>query len=76
MYPVWWEDERFYRYLRAASEIPGVLPLGRLGLYKYVTMDSTFAMARRMVDSLEDYLSAKAEKRFEILREIRGDWQN
>jgi UDP-galactopyranose mutase len=76
MYPVWWEDERFQRYLDYASRIRGLIPLGRLGLYKYVTMDSTFAMARRLVDSLEAYLEADAPTRLEILRDVRGDWQN
>ena len=42
MYPVWWEDERFYRYLRSATAAPGIVPLGRLGLYKYVTIDTTY----------------------------------
>jgi UDP-galactopyranose mutase len=76
MYPVWWEDERFYRYLRQASEIPGLIPLGRLGLYKYVTMDSTLGMAQRLLASLDAYLAADPGERFELLREIRGDWSN
>jgi UDP-galactopyranose mutase len=76
MYPVWWEDERFYRYLRAATEASRVIPLGRLGLYKYVTIDTTFDMVRRLVDHLEAYLGAAADRRFEILREVRGDWAN
>jgi UDP-galactopyranose mutase len=76
MYPVWWEDERFHRYLQEASRIPNLVPLGRLGLYKYVTMDSTFAMVERLVESLERYLSADAGGRFEILEEVRGDWRN
>jgi UDP-galactopyranose mutase len=74
MYPVWWENERFYRYLAAATREPGVIPLGRLGLYKYVTMDSTYSMVLRLVGSLERYLSADAGERFEILRHVRGDW--
>jgi UDP-galactopyranose mutase len=76
MYPVWWEDERFYRYLEEASRIQGLIPLGRLGLYKYVTMDSTFAMAERLVQSLESYLGADPGQRLEILRGIRGDWRD
>jgi UDP-galactopyranose mutase len=76
MYPVWWENERFYRYLEEVTGFPALLPLGRLGLYKYVTMDSTLGMAERLVESLESYLSADSSRRFEILREIRGDWQN
>ncbi len=76
MYPVWWEAERFQRYLEAASRLPGLVPLGRLGMYKYLTMDSTLAMAQRFVGSLERYLVAPAPERLAILDDVRGGWQN
>ena len=76
MYPVWWEDAKFLRYLDDAVRLANVIPLGRLGLYKYTTMDSTYAMARRLADSLDDYLSAGPARRVEILRGVRGDWGN
>lgn len=76
MYPVWWEDERCLRYLELATQEPDVIPLGRLGLYKYVTIDSTFEMVRRLVDRLEHYLATDARGRHDVLREVRGDWDN
>lgn len=76
MYPVWWEDERFRRYLHAAAEMPGLVPLGRLGLYKYVTIDSTYAMALRFVDALDEMLGGDAGRRYELLEHFRGDWSN
>ncbi len=76
MYPVWWEDDRFRRYLRAAAEIPGLVPLGRLGLYKYVTIDSTYAMALRFVEALDELQSGDVERRLQLLDHFRGDWQN
>lgn len=76
MYPVWWEEERFDRYLHEAARVHNLVPFGRLGLYKYVTLDSTFAMAQRLMESLEDYLDGHAGDRFEILRTIRGGWSN
>ena len=76
MYPVWWEDARFLRYLDDAVRLGSVIPLGRLGLYKYTTMDSTYAMTQRFVASLGDYLSAGPARRVEILRGVRGDWGN
>jgi UDP-galactopyranose mutase len=76
MYPVWWENERFYKYLAAATRVPAVIPLGRLGLYKYVTMDTTYSMVLRLLSSLDRYLSADAAERFEILRHVRGDWSD
>lgn len=76
MYPVWWEDERFLRYLDDAARVPNVIPLGRLGLYKYTTMDSTYSMVRRLAASLDEYLSSGHARRVEILRAVRGDWGN
>jgi UDP-galactopyranose mutase len=74
MYPAWWENERFYKYLNAATRTPRVIPLGRLGLCKYVTMDSTYSMVLRLLGVLDRYLSADAGERFEIPRHVRGDW--
>lgn len=76
MYPVWWEDERFYRYLSETAKIRGLIPLGRLGFYKYVTTDSTYAMVQRLCESLGRYSEAGETERLEILRHIRGDWSN
>jgi len=76
MYPVSWEEERFGRYLAAAAEIDGLIPLGRLGLYKYVTTDSTFAMIERLFQQLPRYEQADADERFAILKQVRGDWSN
>lgn len=76
MYPVWWEAERFRAYLEAVARTPGLLPLGRLGMYKYLTMDSTLGMAQRLVANLESYLAASERERLALLAEIRGGWQN
>ena len=76
MYPVGWEDAKFYRYLDDATRLAAVIPLGRLGLYKYTTMDSTYAMVRRLAASLEEYLRGEAHQRLHILRGVRGDWHN
>ena len=76
MYPVWWEAERFQTYLNAVARHPPLLPLGRLGMYKYLTMDSTLGMVQRLVSSLDRYLSASEKERGTILTEIRGEWKN
>jgi UDP-galactopyranose mutase len=76
MYPVWWEDKKFYRYLADVTTFGPVIPLGRLGLYKYTTMDSTFAMARRLVQSVDRYRAANPKERLDIIRGVRGDWDN
>ena len=76
MYPVWWEEERFSRYLKAAAQIRGLIPIGRLGLYKYVTTDTTYDMVDRLLEMLPRYFSADPEERLQILRQVRGDWSN
>ena len=76
MYPVGWEDAKFYRYLDDATRLEAVIPLGRLGLYKYTTMDSTYSMVRRFAASLEDYLRGSPDRRLDIVRGVRGDWDN
>jgi UDP-galactopyranose mutase len=76
MYPVWWEAARLQAYLEAASRMRGFVPLGRLGTYKYLTMDSTLAMAQRFVGALDRYVVASAPERLAILAEVRGGWQN
>ena len=76
MYPVWWQDDILSRYLAAVAELGAVIPVGRLGLYKYTTMDSTLAMAQRLVRALDRYLEGAPAERVKILREVRGDWGN
>ena len=76
MYPVPWEEQRFAKYLDVTATIPGLIPLGRLGLYKYVTTDSTFAMVDRLYEALPQYQAGGAEERLAVLERIRGDWSN
>lgn len=76
MYPVSWDEEKFLRYLDAVSRIDGVMPLGRLGLYKYVTVDSTYAMVERMLAALPDCQTGDSDTRLAAMQSIRGDWQN
>jgi len=76
MYPVSWEEDRFSRYLKASAKIQGLIPLGRLGLYKYVTTDSTFGMVERLFEVLPRYQQADAEERLALLKRVRGDWSN
>ena len=74
MYPVWWEAERSRAYLELAAAIPGLIPLGRLGMYKYLTTDSTLAMVQRFVERFEAYLAGDRAERMRLLNEIRGTW--
>jgi hypothetical protein len=68
----WWQDDILSRYLAAVAELGAVIPVGRLGLYKYTTMDSTLAMAQRLVRALGRYLEGAPAERVKILREVRA----
>ena len=76
MYPVWWEGEKFEKYLSEAAKIKGFIPIGRLGMYKYVTMDSTYGMVQRLCKGLSRYAEADHAGRLDCLKHVRGDWAN
>lgn len=76
MYPVSWDESRLSRYLENAARVPGFAPLGRLGLYKYVTIDSTYAMVQRMLDQFPVLCGADVDARYAALRRVRGDWSD
>jgi UDP-galactopyranose mutase len=76
MYPVAWEEQRFSNYLALSAGIRGLIPLGRLGLYKYVTTDTTFDMVERLLEALPQYLQADEMERLALLKVVRGDWSN
>ena len=61
MYPVWWENERFYKYLAAATRVPGVIPVGAarpLQVHHYG--QHLLHGASRLLGSLDRYLGADA----------------
>lgn len=67
-------EERFTQYLREVSNYSHIITLGRLGLYKYTTMDTTTAMAVRLLKYIPDWMHLTPEKRFEAYLDVRGGW--
>lgn len=78
LYP--FTDERnlnlFDNYLREVAKISNVLTFGRMGLYKYLTTDTTVEMAFRMLPWLERWHDLGPVERYEAYKIIRGSWCN
>jgi UDP-galactopyranose mutase len=82
--PVRDSDHRFYpfsdaknetlfsKYVARASACPKFVTLGRMGLYKYQTLDTTTAQVMRMMRELEGWQSMTASAREEAYARIRG----
>ena len=66
----------FESYLREASRYPFLLSFGRMGLYKYLTSDTTVEMAFRALDRFDAWGSLDQEHRLNAYKSIRGDWSN
>lgn len=68
--------ELFYQYLQDASMIHNVIIFGRMGLYKYLTCDTTVDMALRLIDYVDAWHGMTAESRYDAYKRIRGGWDN
>ncbi|MFC1593797.1 UDP-galactopyranose mutase [Candidatus Omnitrophota bacterium] len=66
----------FDDYVRIASDHPQVISLGRKGLYKYLTIDTTTEMILRLRKYLVGWDRLNPSKRYKAYQEIRGDWSN
>ena len=66
----------FADYLHEAARYPHLLSFGRMGLYKYLTSDTTVEMAFRALDEFDAWPHLEPGRRVEAYRKIRGDWRN
>ena len=69
-------EERFRRYLCDLSRYPSVFSLGRLGLYKYTTLDTTTAQIMRFMEYFSIWKDMTPQERFAAYLHIRGSWDN
>ena len=68
------ESERLYRkYINHVSKIDNFMTVGRLGLYKYATMDITVRMCMRATESVEGWAKKNPEERMKVYEKIRGE---
>ncbi len=76
MYPVNTKENNklFDCYLKEICNVWNVLPLGRLGLYKYFNMTDAVETSFEMVDLIENYLSLNSIERYKQIQEIRNKY--
>ena len=68
--------DNFERHIKSLSQINNIVTFGRLGLYKYLTTDTTVEMAFRLIPFIKKWKSLSSEKRFLAYKIVRGDWSN
>jgi UDP-galactopyranose mutase len=62
----------FTRYIERASAFPRFVSLGRMGLYKYQTLDTTTAQVMRLMREIETWQTISARARQEAYVRVRG----
>ncbi|MGR3303184.1 MAG: UDP-galactopyranose mutase [Candidatus Scalindua sp.] len=66
----------FEEYIKEAASTDNVITFGRLGLYKYLTSDTTVDMAFRLIKHIENWIAMNPVERLKAYKEIRGEWDN
>jgi len=71
MYPLGTEPEnsKFNQYLKKCCET-NIIPIGRLGCYKYLDMDESIKFSLRISKIVENYLELGFDSRFNLMRDI------
>lgn len=73
-------DERniklFKKYLNETAKYENIISFGRLGLYKYLTSDTTIEMVFRLRKYLSSWRKMSPSKRVLAYKKIRGGWNN
>ncbi len=66
----------FEKYLADAAGQDSLITFGRMGLYKYLTTDTTVEMAFRLMEHIHNWQKMDVEARTEAYRYVRGEWNN
>jgi UDP-galactopyranose mutase len=69
-------EERLKKYLKYLAKYPKLVSLGRLGLYKYTTLDTTTAQVMRFINVFNSWQVMSEKERFSAYGIIRGSWDN
>lgn len=66
MYPIYTKQniELFEKYLNEACKSDKLIPVGRLGLYKYLEMGQAFSLAMNMIPLIENWKNLDAKQRY------------
>jgi UDP-galactopyranose mutase len=68
--------KNFEKHIIDLSKINNIISFGRLGLYKYLTTDTTVEMAFRLLPFVSKWKKLSPTKRFDAYKTIRGNWGN
>ena len=76
MYPISTKEnnELFSKYLEEICKTQNICPIGRLGLYKYLDMDTAIEVAFDMLPIIENYLNSTPKDRFEKINIVRNKY--
>ena len=66
----------FNKYLIETAKIKDLISFGRLGLYKYLTSDTTIEMVFRLRKYINNWKKMSHQNRILAYKKIRGDWNN
>ena len=67
-------EKRFKLYLRELSKFTNVFSLGRMGLYKYLTIDTTTQQVFRFIKYFNNWKKMSHKERLNAYIKIRGGW--
>ena len=72
MYPISTTENilLFNKYLKESCKSKKVIPVGRLGLYKYLDMDKAISLSMNMVPLIEMWRDISPKKRYHKIRTI------
>jgi len=76
MYPINTKKNNkiFDKYLKQVCKIKNIIPTGRLGLYKYLTMNKTISLVMDMIPLIEEWENLKPNKRHKRLKQILNNY--
>jgi len=69
-------EQKLAKYLNLLSKSPKLVSIGRMGLYKYTTLDTTTQQVFRFMEKFASWNEMSPEERFKAYHYIRGDWHN
>jgi len=72
LYPIYTKQniELFDRYLLEACKSDKIIPVGRLGLYKYLEMGQAISLSMNMIPLIEKWKKISPKKRYLELKDL------
>ena len=72
MYPIYTKENKilYEKYLKEACKSDTVIPIGRLGLYRYLDMDKAVSLSMDLIPLMEKWKDIHPEKRFQEIKTI------